>query len=54
MIDRLSPGRSAADQEAAELSTIELDDSDAPNKFDVTGRVIGETNVSRGELRAHR
>ena len=32
---------------------MELDDSDAPNKFDVTGRVISETNVSRGELRAH-
>ena len=29
MIDRLSPGRSAADREAAEASTMELDDSDA-------------------------
>ena len=32
---------------------MELDDSDAPNKFDVTGRVISETNVTRSELRAH-
>ena len=53
MIGRLSPGRSAADREAAEMSTMELDDSDAPNKFEVTGRVVSETNVSRGELRAH-
>ena len=53
VLDRLSPGRSAADREAAELSIMELDDSDAPSKFDVTGMVISETNVSRGELRAH-
>ena len=53
VLDRLSPGRSAADREAAEMSTMELDDSDAPNKFEVTGRVVSETNVTRRELRAH-
>ena len=32
---------------------MELDDSDAPSKFDVNGMVNSEANVSRGELRAH-
>lgn len=36
VLDRLSPGRSAADREAAEASTMEMGDFDAPNKFEVT------------------
>ena len=55
VLDRLSPGRSTADREAAEASTMEMGDSDAPNKFEVTGRVVSEANVTytRRELRAH-
>ena len=53
VLDRLSPGRSAADREAAEASTMEMGDFDAPNKFEVTGKVINEANVTRRELRAH-
>ena len=55
MLDRLSPGRSTADREAAEASTTEMmmSDFDAPNKFEVTGREISEANVTRRELRAH-